>query len=163
MLVRYPRAQSLLKLGYVKTERHDKLRPNAFPCFSLYLRQTAPRDTYEVLLSSGSSVVHSRNVPWTRLPPSVPIYAESVRSVSVSREGGKLDPSRHKVAEEDEDAVNDESSESTGVRSRVIARLIASTPAAVPCGRAAPTGGRGIAATTSLKGAHKRDFGYIRA
>ena len=73
------------------------------------------RDTYEVLLNSGS-VVHSRNVTWARLPPpSVPVSAENVRSVYVSRKGGKLDHSRHGVVEEDEDVDCDESSESTSV------------------------------------------------
>ena len=46
----------------------------------------------------------------------------------------------------------DESSESTGVRSRSTARLVSPTPAAVPCGRAAPVGGRGTTAATLLKG-----------
>ena len=67
-----------------------------------------------------------------------------MRSVSVSRKEGKLDPSHHEVVEEDDDVVCDESSESTGVRSRVTARLVTLTPVAVPCGRATPAGGRGI-------------------
>ena len=52
----------------------------------------------------------------------------------------------------------DESSESTGVRPRVTARLVAPTHAAVPCGRAAPTGGRGTTAATSLRGAVMREI-----
>ena len=76
-----------------------------------------------------------------------------MRSVSVSKEEGKLDPSRHGLVELDEDVDCDESSESTGVRSRVTARLVAPTPSAVPYGRAAPAGGRGTAAATSLRGA----------
>ena len=75
----------------------------------------------KVLLNSGS-VVHSRNDTWARLPPSVPVFAENVRSVSVSRKGRKLDRSRHEEVEVDEDVDRDESSESTGVQSRVTAR-----------------------------------------
>ena len=111
----------------------------------------------KVLLNSGS-VVHSRNVTWARLPPSVPVSAEKVRSVSVSRKRGKLDPSRHGEVEVDEDVDRDESSESTGVRPRVTARLVAPTPAAIPCGRAAPAGGRGTAAATSMRGATTREI-----
>ena len=76
-----------------------------------------------------------------------------MRSVSVSRRGGKLDPSCHEVVEEDVDVDCDESSESTGVRSSVPASLVAQAPAAVPCRRAAPAGSRGTAAVTSLRGA----------
>ena len=103
-----------------------------FPYFYIGPLANLPRDTYEVLLNS-KSVVHSRNVTWARLPPSVPVSAENVRPVSVSRR-------------------------STGVRSRVTARLVAPTPAAVPCGRAAPVGGRGTAAATSLRGATMREI-----
>ena len=78
-----------LKSGYVKTERHDKLRPKAFPCFFVGFAANHPRDTYEVFFSSGS-VAHSRNVIWARSPPSAPDPAENVRSVSVSRKRGKL-------------------------------------------------------------------------
>ena len=81
-----------------------------------------------------------------------------MRSVSVSRKGRKLDQSRHEEAEVDEDADRDESSESTGVQSRVTARLVPPTPAAVPCERAAPAGGRGTAAATSLRGAAMREI-----
>ena len=81
-----------------------------------------------------------------------------MRSVSVSSKGRKLDPSRHRVVEKDKDADCDESSESTGVRSRVIARLIAPTPMAVPCERAAPVGGRGTAVATSLRGAAMKEI-----
>ena len=42
----------------------------------------------------------------------------------------------------------DESSESTGVRSRVTAHLVTPTHAAVPDGKAAPAGGQGTAAAT---------------
>ena len=56
----------------------------------------------KVLLSSGI-VVHSRNGTSARLPPSVPVSAENVRSVYVSRKGGKLDPSRHGEVEVDRD------------------------------------------------------------
>ena len=111
----------------------------------------------KVLLNLGS-VVHSRNDTWTRLPPSVPVSAENVRSVSVSRKGRKLDSSRDGEVEMDEDVDRDESSEYTGVRPRVIARLVAPTPAAVPCGRAAPAGDRGTAAATSLRGAVMREI-----
>ena len=58
----------------------------------------------------------------------------------------------------DEDVDCDESSESTDVRPRVAARLVAPTLAAVPCGRAAPAGGRGTAAATSLRGAAMREI-----
>ena len=75
-----------------------------------------------------------------------------MHSISVSRKVGKLDPSRHGVLEKDEDVDCDGSSESSDVRSRVTARLVAPTYAAVPCGRAAPAGGRGTAAATSLRG-----------
>ena len=132
-----------LKPGYVKTKRQDKLRPKAIPCFLFGpSANRLLRDTYEVLLNSGS-VVHPRNVTWAWLPPSVPDSAENVRSVSVSKKGGKLDPSRHEVAEVDEDVDCDESSESADVRSRVTARPVSPTLAAVPCGRFAPAGGRG--------------------
>ena len=60
-----------------------------------------------------------------------------MHSVSVSRKGGKLDPSRHGEVEVDEDVDRDESSEYTSVRPRVTARLVAPTPAVIPCGRAA--------------------------
>ena len=74
-------------------------------------------------------LVHSRNVTWAQLPSSVPASVENVRSVSVSRKGGKLDPSHHGVVEVDADDVGcDESSEFTGVRSRVTARPVATTP-----------------------------------
>ena len=69
------------------------------------------------------------------------------------RKGEKLDPSHHGEVEVDEDVDRDESSEYTGVRPRVTARLVTPTPVAVPCGRAAPAQGRGTAAATSLRGA----------
>ena len=128
----------------MKTKRQDKLRPKAIPCFLFGPSANGLRDTYEVLLNSGS-VVHSRNVTWAWLPPSVPDSAESVRSVSVSRKGGKLDPSRHEVVEVDEDLDCDQSSESTDIRSRVTARPVSPTLVTVPCGRFAPVGGRGTA------------------
>ena len=111
----------------------------------------------KVLLNSGS-VVHSRNVTWARLPPSVPVSAENMPLVYVSRRGKKLDPSRHGEVEVGEDVNRDESSEFTGVRPRVTARLVAPTPAAIPSGRAAPAGGRGTAAATSLRGAAMREM-----
>ena len=120
-----------LKPGYAKTKRQDKLRPKAFPCFFIGPSANSPHDTYEVLLNSGSSV-HSRNVTWARLPPSVPISADNVRAVSVSRKGGKLNLSRPVRVEVDEKVDCDKSSESTGAQSRVTARLVAPTPAAVP-------------------------------
>ena len=144
-----------LKPGYVKTKRQDKLGLKVFPCFFLEPSANRPRNTYEVLLNSGN-VVHSRNATWARLPPSVAVSAENVRYVSISRKGGNLD--RHGVVEVDEDVDCDESSESIGVRSRVTARLVAPTPAVVPCGRAAPAGGRGTAAATSLRGAAMREI-----
>ena len=52
----------------------------------------------------------------------------------------------------------DESSESTGVRSRVTAHLVTPTHAAVPDGKAAPAGGQGTAAATSLKGTAMREI-----
>ena len=52
----------------------------------------------------------------------------------------------------------DESSESTGVRSRVTACLVAPTPAAVPGGRAATAGGGGTAVATSSRGAAMREI-----
>ena len=84
-----------------------------------------------VHLNSGS-VVHSRNGTWARLPPSVSVSAENVHSVSVSRKGGKLDPSRHGEVEVDRDVDRNESREYTGVRPRLTARLVTPTPAAVP-------------------------------
>ena len=128
----------------MKAKRQDKLRPKAIPCFLFGPSANHLGGTFEVLLNSGS-VVHSRNVTWAWLPPSVPDPAENVRSVSVPRKGGKLDPSRHEVVEVDEDVDCDESSESTDVRSRVTARPVSPTLAAVPCGRFAPAGGRGTA------------------
>ena len=147
----------LLKPRYVETKRQDKLRPKALSCFSIRPSVNRPRDTYEVLLNSGS-IVHSRNVTWARLPPSVPLSAENVHSVSVSSKGGKLDPSRHGEVEVDEDVDRDESSEYTSVRPRVTARLVTPTPAVVPWGRAAPAGDRGTAAATSLRGATVREI-----
>ena len=144
-----------LKPGYVKIKRQDKLRSKALPCFFIGPSANRPRDIYEVLLNFGS-VVHSRNVTWARLPPLVPVSAENVHSVSVSRMGGKLDPSRHGKVKVYEDVNRDESSEYTGVRPRVTARLVAPTPAVIPCWRAAPVGGRGTATATSLRGAAMR-------
>ena len=121
-----------IKPGYVKLKRQDILRPKALSCFFIGPSANPPRDTYEVLLNSGRSVVHSRNVTWAQSPPSVSVSAENMHSVSVSRKGGKLDPSRHGEVEVDEDVDHDESSEYTGIRPRVTARLVTPTPAAVP-------------------------------
>ena len=146
-----------LNPGYVKPKHEDKLRPKALHCFFIAPLANRPRDTYKVLLNSGS-VVHSRNVTWVRLPPLVPVCAENVRSVSVARKGGKLDPSRHGKMEVYEDVDRDESSEYTGDRPRATARLVTPTPAAVPCRRVAPAGGRGTAEATSLRGAATREI-----
>ena len=83
-----------------------------------------------------------------------------MRSVSVSRKKRrKLDPSRHGEVEVDEDVDRDESSEyTTGVRPRGTARLVTPTPAAVPCGRVAPAGGRGTAGATSSRGDAMREI-----
>ena len=86
-------------------------------------------------------------------------FCRNVHSVSVSRKGGKLDPSRHGEVEVDEDMDRDESSEYTVVRPRVTARLVAPTPAAIQCGRAASVGGRGTAAATSLRGKMREILG----
>ena len=146
-----------LKPGYVKTKRQDKLRPKSFPCFFIGPSANRRRDTREVLLNSGS-VVHSRNVSWARLPPLVLVSAEVVHSASVSRKEGKLDPSRHGEVEVDGGVDRDKSSEYTGDRPRVTARLVTPTPVAVPRGRAAPAGGRGTAAATSLRGVVMREI-----
>ena len=146
-----------LKSGYVKTKRQDKLRPKALPCFFIGPSANRPRDTYEMLFNSGS-VVNSRNVTWARLPPSIPVSAENVHYGSVSRKGGKLDPSRYGEVEVGEDVDRDESSEYTAVRPRVTARLVAPTPAAVPCGRVAPMGRRGTAVAASLIDTAMRDI-----
>ena len=111
----------------------------------------------KVILNLGS-VVYSRNVIWARLPPSVPVSAEKVRSVSVARKGEKLDPSHYGEVEMDEDVVRDKSSESTGVRPRVTAHHLTPTPATTPCGRAAPAGDRGTAVATALRGAARREI-----
>ena len=58
----------------------------------------------------------------------------------------------------DEDVNRDESSKYTGDRPRVTARLFTPTPAAVPCRRATPAGGRGTAVATSLRGAAMREI-----
>ena len=58
----------------------------------------------------------------------------------------------------DKDEIRDESSEYTGVRPRFTARVVTPTPAAVPCGRDSPAGGRGTAAATSLRGAAMREI-----
>ena len=87
---------------------------------------------------------------------SIPVSAENVHSVSVSRKGRKFYPSRHGEVEVDEDVDRDESNEYTGVRPRVTARVVTPTPAAVPYGRAALAGGRGTTAATSLRGAAMR-------
>ena len=81
-----------------------------------------------------------------------------MRSVSVSRKGGKLDPSRHEEVEVDEDGDCDESSESTGVQPRVTVRLVPPTLAATPCGKVLPAGGRGTVAATLLRGAAMREI-----
>ena len=81
-----------------------------------------------------------------------------MRSVSVSRKGNKLDPSRHGEMEVDEDGDCGESSESIGVRPRVTAHLATPIPASVPCGRAAPAGGRCTATATSFRGATMREI-----
>ena len=73
--------------------------------------------------------------------------------------GGKLDdPSRHGEMEADEDVDRDESSDYTGVRPIVTARLVVPTPATIPRGRVAPAGGRGTTAATSLAGAATREI-----
>ena len=142
---------------YVKTKRQDKLRPKAPPCLLIGPSANRPHDTYEVFLIS-EGVVHSRNVTWARLPPLVPVSAENVHSVSVSRKGWKLDPRRHGEVEVDEDVDRDESSEYTGGRPRVTARLVTPTFAAVPWGGAAPAGGRATATATSLRGSAMREI-----
>ena len=106
----------------------------------------------EVLLNPGS-VVRYRNVTWARLPSSFPVFVENVRFISVLKKGAKLDPGCHGVVEEDKYVNCDESSESTGVRSSVTARLVAPTPSAGPCGRAAPAGGRGTTVVTLWRSA----------
>ena len=78
-----------------------------FSCFLIEPSENRLRGTYEVLLNSGS-VVHSRNVTWTRLLPPVPVSAGNKRFVYASRKGRKLDPSRHGVMEADEDVYYDE-------------------------------------------------------
>ena len=69
-----------------------------------------------------------------------------------------MDPSRHGKMEADEDGDCDESSKSTGVRSRATARLVDPTPATIPCRRAALTGGRGITVAISLRHAAMREI-----
>ena len=90
---------------------------------------------------------------WARLPPLVPVSAEIVHFASVSRKGGKLDPSRHGEVEANEDVDRDESSKYAGDQPRVTARLVTPTLAAIPCGRAALAGSRSTTAATSLRGA----------
>ena len=51
----------------------------------------------------------------------------------------------------------DESSEFTGVQSSLTSSVVAPTPAAVPCGRAAPAGGRGTTVASSLTGAATKE------
>ena len=143
--------------GYGRTKRQDKLRPEALPSFFIGPSANRSRDTYEVLLNSGS-IVHSRNVTWTGLPPSVPGSAENVHSVFVSKKRGNLDPRRHGEVEVDEIVGRDESSEYIDVQPRVTTRLVAPTPVAILCGRAAPAGGRCTAGATSLRGAAMREF-----
>ena len=107
------------------------------PCF--FIRPSANRPRHAVLLiqevSFTLAMLHGRG-----LPPSVHASAENVCSAFASRKGGNLGPGRHEVVEVDEDVDCDESSESTGVRSTITARLATPTPAAVPWGRAAPAG-----------------------
>ena len=62
------------------------------------------------------------------------------------------------MVEVDEEVGCDESSESTGVRSSVTARLVATTHVAVPFEITAPAGGRVTASATSLRGAAMRKF-----
>ena len=123
--------------------------------FGKPMERTTSTRADKVLFSSGS-VVHSRDVTWARLPPSVRVSAENVRSGSVSRKGRKLDTSRRGEVEVDDDM--DRESANTPAFDRVTARLVTPTPAAVPCARAAPAGGRGTAAATSLRGAVMREI-----
>ena len=58
----------------------------------------------------------------------------------------------------DEDVDRDKPSEFTGVRPRATARLDAPTPAAIACERAAPAGGPGTDAATSMRGATMREI-----
>ena len=104
------------------------------------------------LLNPGS-VAHSPNIRWARSSPSVPVFAEIVRFASVSRRGGKLYPSCHGVVEEDVDVDFDHSREPSGIRSNVAISMVAPSLAAIPFGRASPAGGRGTAASSSLRGA----------
>ena len=99
-----------LKSGYVKTKRQDRLRFTAILCFFIGPSANCLRDTYEILLNSGR-FVRSCNVTWAWLHSLFPVSAENIRSISVSRKGGKLDPSRHGVVEEDNDVDCDESSQ----------------------------------------------------
>ena len=69
-----------------------------------------------------------------------------------------MGPSRHGEVEVDEYVDRDKLSESTGDRPRVTARLDAPTPAAIPCERAAPAGGPGTAAATSMRGVTMREI-----
>ena len=81
-----------------------------------------------------------------------------MRSISVSRKGGKLDLICHGVVEEDKDVNCDGTSESTGIWSKVTGRLVAPTPSAVPYEKAAPAGGQDTAAATSLRGATMKEI-----
>ena len=74
-----------------------------------------------------------------------------------------MDRSRDGVMEEDVDLEEleqstTESSRSTDVQSSFTANLVAPTPAAFPCGRAAPADEESTAAATSLRGAATKKF-----
>ena len=88
-----------------------------------------------------------------------------MRSVSVSKKEGKLNPSRHGVVEVDDVVDCDESSESTGVRSRVSTRLVSPTPACSCLRHESFTGGRsGYRRGYFIeKFRHERDSGHTRA
>ena len=164
VLVRYHRARSFSSSQYVKTKRQDKLRPKAHPCFSLDLRQTAPVipmrcfSLQEVLFTLATS--HGRGYLLQPL-----LLQKMCILVSVSRKGGKLDPSRYGDVEVDQDVDRDESSEYTEVRPRVTASLVVPTPARGCPMREGSTGGwptyrRGYFIERCR---HERDSGYTRA
>ena len=127
----------------------DKLRPNAFPCFSLAPQQTALvmplkyfdiREVLSTLATSHGRVYLFR--PCFCRKYSLCICCRVERKVESKCRGGVVGED---VGLEELERSKTEPSKSTGVRSSFIACLVAPSPAAFLCGRVALVGGRNTA------------------
>ena len=58
----------ILKPGFVKRKRVDKLKPKAVPCYYIGPSPNRPRDSMRVMLRSGV-MIDSRDVTWASVPP----------------------------------------------------------------------------------------------